>query len=59
MKKTKYDLKKEELGWTKIAEKSLNNIWKNEKDEKSWSRFGSQPKLKKFKESERAKSHAI
>ena len=59
MNKSKNKSKREEEGWVELTEKSLNKIWKNEKDEKNWSRFGSQPKMKKFKESDRAKFHIV
>ena len=59
MKRMKNNLKREELGWIKITEKSFQDIWNNEKDDKTWSRFGSQPKLKKFKGGEGSKSRTI
>jgi len=31
--------KKEESGWLALAEKSLNDIWDNKKDEKAWSKY--------------------
>ena len=54
MKKTKVNSKKED-SWIEIAEKSLYDIWDNEKDKKHCSSYGSQPKLEKFKESGRVK----
>ena len=50
MKKIKDNSKREEAGWNELVEKSLHDVWDNEKDKKIWSRFASQPKLKKFTE---------
>lgn len=30
--------RKEKMGWLAIAEKSMEKIWNNEKDEKEWKR---------------------
>lgn len=30
---------KEKQGWMALAEKSLEKIWKNKKDEKTWSKY--------------------
>lgn len=31
--------KKEKIGWMVIAEKSMEKIWNNKKDEKVWSKY--------------------
>ena len=31
--------KKEKIGWMVIAEKSMEKIWNNKKDEKIWSKY--------------------
>lgn len=31
--------KKEKIGWMILAEKSLNKIWDNKKDDKVWSKY--------------------
>ena len=31
--------KKEKIGWMILAEKSLNKLWNNKKDDKTWSRY--------------------
>ena len=59
MKKIKDNSKREEVGWNELAEKSLHDVWDNEKDKKIWSRFASQPKLKKFTQKERARFHEL
>ena len=59
MKKIKNNFRREESGWNELAEKSLHDVWDNEKDEKTWSRYGSQPKLKKFTEKEKVRSHEL
>ena len=33
------NLGKEESGWLALAEKSLNEIWDNKKDEEAWGRY--------------------
>ena len=30
---------KEKQGWLALAEKSLDKLWNNEKDEKTWSKY--------------------
>jgi len=36
-KKTK--ISKERLGWLALAEKSLEKLWNNKKDEETWSKY--------------------
>lgn len=31
--------RKEKMGWLAIAEKSMEKIWRNEKDDKTWGRY--------------------
>lgn len=31
--------RKENIGWMILAEKSLNEIWDNKKDDETWSRY--------------------
>jgi len=31
--------KKEKIGWMVLAEKSLNKLWDNKKDDKTWSKY--------------------
>ena len=31
--------RKEKMGWLAVAEKSMEKIWANEKDEKAWGRY--------------------
>ena len=31
--------KKEKIGWIILAEKSLNKIWENKKDDEAWSKY--------------------
>lgn len=31
--------KKEKIGWMILAEKSMNKIWDNKKDDKVWSKY--------------------
>ena len=31
--------KKEKMGWIALAEKSMNKIWDNKKDDKVWSEY--------------------
>ena len=31
--------KKEKIGWMILAEKSLNKIWDNKKDDEVWSKY--------------------
>ena len=31
--------KKEKIGWMVLAEKSMSEIWDNDKDEKVWSKY--------------------
>jgi len=31
--------RKEKMGWLAIAEKSMEKIWDNDKDEKAWGRY--------------------
>ncbi len=31
--------RKEKIGWLAVAEKSMQKIWDNEKDEKTWGRY--------------------
>ncbi len=31
--------RKEKMGWLAVAEKSMQKIWDNEKDEKAWTRY--------------------
>ena len=33
------DLDKEKIGWLSLAEKSLKDIWNNEKDDKEWGKY--------------------
>jgi len=39
MKQLEFSDKKEESGWLALAEKSLNEIWDNKKDDKAWGRY--------------------
>ena len=32
-------LKKEKLGWLNLSEKSLERLWNNKKDEKTWNKY--------------------
>ena len=32
-------IKKEKQGWLALAEKSLDKLWENEKDEKTWGKY--------------------
>ena len=59
MKKIKNNLRREKAGWNELAEKSLHDVWNNEKDEKTWNRYGSQPKLKRFTEKDKASFHEL
>ena len=33
------DIDKEKMGWLSLAERSLKDIWDNEKDDKEWSKY--------------------
>ncbi len=39
IEKLEQDSSKEESGWLALAEKSLNDIWDNKKDEKTWRKY--------------------
>lgn len=39
LKKLESTDRKEEAGWLALAEKSLKDIWDNEKDDKIWSKY--------------------
>ncbi len=38
-KRIKHIQPKEDLGWLALAEKSLQSLWENEKDEKIWKEY--------------------
>lgn len=33
------ELEKEKAGWLTLAEKSMNKMWNNKKDEETWSQY--------------------
>ena len=39
VKKSEYKTKKEKIGWMILAEKSLNKIWDNKKDDELWGKY--------------------
>jgi len=39
MEENKTETKKEKIGWMILAEKSLNKMWNNKKDEGVWAKY--------------------